>query len=496
MAEFTPMGAMVKVPQPMSMGDMVNLARGVQAYQQAEQINPLEIQAKQQATRTGQINLGVAEQQDLERKNLQTFFSDPNNFQTNGRIDLDKINSVVPKIAPQTGSDVIKKYSDLHQSQSQAISAKQKLTQDQRSMIGSRLSILGRAGIQDKNAYLAEMDLLAKENPENKDLASLIDAYKRTWQYIPSGPGLPNLAIAGAQTLLTPAEQESTFGPKITESGGRTTTITPSVAGQPPIATVGIAGGLEPAITPPVAEPQVKMPVGMELRYPVRSANKPYIPDPTELADQEAGIAYRTSLTKGQQDLATSFRNKDEVINQAGKLFENLFIHGGGKLADVERNVRKFFGSAEYDMLAKDLANLALSNSQRMGGVSSTVAGLDMQQVANGTIKVPPEVLTKIAQRVGADMTRYDMEANGARAFSRKYGDNNMQVFQDAWNKSARDGGKIFEAIGLMNSIKDEKVLNQKFTELFPTDAERKQFAKSYRNLKSLAETGVTKSGD
>jgi hypothetical protein len=222
---------------------MVNLARGVQAYQQAEQINPLEIQAKQQATRTGQINLGVAEQQDLERKNLQTFFSDPNNFQTNGRIDLDKINTVVPKIAPQTGSDYIKKYTDLGQAQTQAISAKQKLTQDQRSMIGSRLSILGRAGIQDKNAYLAEMDLLAKENPENKDLGSLIDAYKRTWQYIPSGPGLPNVAIAGAQTLLTPAEQESAFAPKAgTLSTGAQilpTVTTPSVAGSQPSIQVG-----------------------------------------------------------------------------------------------------------------------------------------------------------------------------------------------------------------------------------------------------------------
>jgi hypothetical protein len=131
-----------------------------------------------------------------------------------------------------------------------------------------------------------------------------------------------------------------------------------------------------------------------------------------------------------------------------------------------------------------------------MGGVSNTVAGLDMQQVANGTVKVPPEVLIKIADRVGADLTRFDMEANGAQAFAKKFGENNMQVFQNAWNKNSKDSGKIFEAIGLMNSIKDEKVLNARFEKLFPTAAERKQFATRYKNLKSLSETGVTASGD
>ena len=35
--------------QQTSLGDMLNLARGVQAYQQAQQINPLELEAKQLA---------------------------------------------------------------------------------------------------------------------------------------------------------------------------------------------------------------------------------------------------------------------------------------------------------------------------------------------------------------------------------------------------------------------------------------------------------------
>lgn len=45
MAEPVALG--IKPPQPMSLGDMLNIARGAQAYQQAEQANPLAIQRAQ-----------------------------------------------------------------------------------------------------------------------------------------------------------------------------------------------------------------------------------------------------------------------------------------------------------------------------------------------------------------------------------------------------------------------------------------------------------------
>ena len=79
MAEPVALG--IKPPAQMTLGDMVNIARGAQAYQQAEQVNPLALQQQQQAARTGQIDLGVKEQGDIERKNIQTFMSNPKNWQ-------------------------------------------------------------------------------------------------------------------------------------------------------------------------------------------------------------------------------------------------------------------------------------------------------------------------------------------------------------------------------------------------------------------------------
>ena len=97
--QYTPMPA-VEGPQVMSIGDMINTARGAQAYQQAQQLNPLAVQQQQQLVAKGGIELSQQTQADRERRNLQEFFNNPDNFQTNGRVDIDKINKVVPTIAP------------------------------------------------------------------------------------------------------------------------------------------------------------------------------------------------------------------------------------------------------------------------------------------------------------------------------------------------------------------------------------------------------------
>ena len=495
------LGTEIKPVPQTSLADMLGIARGAQAYQQAEQVNPLALQQQQQAARTGQIQLGVAEQADKERSNMQTFFSDPNNFQTNGRIDIDKINKVVPTIAPLTGSEYINKYTTLGNAQTNAIDAKQKLTQEQRSMVAQRFSILGRLGVKDKNAYIAEMDLLKKENPDNPDLSRLIDSYKTIWEStMQSGDDLPAKAIAGANTLLTPAQQQTALAPTIsTVAGGQTVTTKPSVAGEMPTSTIGMAGGLQANVPStggtsagglPTAGTQIAP--GMSLPYPVRRAEQPYIKEPSEEKDQASGALYRDNLVTGQTSMAQSRRNVIEVMQQANLLKNDLTAieKGGGFAAKIGQKIRMFANSAEYDMLAKDLANMAITNSKTMGSVGGTVAGLDMAAVANGTIKVPPEVLVKIANRVEADLTNIDLQASGAQQFSQKFGDNNMKAYQQAWTANARDT-RIFEAMNLLEKETDPNKLQEEFKKLFPTEKKRKTILKQYKNLKSLAATGV-----
>lgn len=487
--QYTPLPA-VEGPQVMSIGDMINTARAGQAYQQSQQMNPLAVQQQQQLVAKGGIELSQQQQADRERRNLQEFFANPDNFQTNGRVDIDKINKVVPTIAPYTGSEYITKYTNLGKAQTEAIGAKQNLTQDQRAMIAQRFSILGRLGVDKVEPYLNEMDLMKKENPDNSDLNRLLDSYKTIWQdQMKSGPDLPGKAIAGAQTLLTPAQQQTTFGPTITTQDGRTVITTPSVGSKAPTAEVGTAGGLQQGGPQEPLKAGSQIAPGMRIPYPVRSAAQPYIPEPTEAVDTESGAAYRDSLVKRQTTLSTNRRNVEETIGQAQKIYSELYFPKGGVAGNIEQKIKTAIASDQYKQLAKDLAQMQLSNLQAMGQGGGTVAGIDLTKVASGDITVPPDVLIKIARRAQSDITNLDMQAQGAQQFKQRFGDNNMKAYQQAWNANA--DSKIFEAMNLTKEITDPAQLEKELNKLFPSKASHEEFLKKYRNLKRLSETGT-----
>lgn len=488
------LGTEIKPVPQTSLGDMLNIARGAQQYQQAQQINPLELQAKQQATRTGQIQLGVTEQQDMERRNLQTFFSDPNNFQTDGRIDIDKINAEVPRIAPLTGPDYVQKITTLGTAQTEGLRAKQNLTQDKKALISSFLGAAGRFGVDDPAVVNRELQNFLATNPNDQEMKNLVEkAYLPIFSQMQKGPGVTDALIKASQAIMSPTQQQTTFAPTVTTTAeGKTITTTPGVGITPPTSTIGMAGGLQ-ANVPSTGGPSIvgagaEVAPGMRLPFPVRRADQPYMAEPTEQKDQLAGQEYRNRLVEAQGKLTQGRRNVEEVIQTASGIGENLLFPGGGVMGRLEQKVLSAMKSSEYDMLAKDLANLALSNATAMGGAGNTVAGLDMQAVANGTIKVPPEVLIKIARRVQADQTNLDMQATGAQQFSQKFGDNNMKAYQQAWNANA--DSKIFEAMNITRDISDPAKQKEELNRLFPNPNQYKDFLRKYQNIKKLAETG------
>jgi len=483
MADFS-MNVNYAKPQGQTLGEMLNMASGIQNYQQAQQMNPLVLEK-------AQIENQVLRQKNDERLKLQEFTSNPDNWQTNGRIDMDKLNSVIPKIAPLTGSDVISSLSQLHTSQTNATKAKNAMTQDMRQIVGGRLGILGRMGIDDPKTIMGELDRLKAENPDSREVHDLIEAYKVPLSRAPRGPNVVKDLIAQEQSLLSPAQKETALTPSIsTTAQGQTILTQPSVAGSTPTATIGVAGGLQNTPGQPGGAPVQKPVIGnLPMPYPVRSASQPYAPEPTEAADQAAGQAFRTRLVEAQGGLPQSRRNVEEVIKQATGIGENLKFPSGGVMGRLEQKVLMALKSDEYDMLAKDLANMALSNTKAMGGVGNTVAGLDMQAVANGTVKVPTNVLINIARRVQADQTNIDMQANGAQKFAQQYGDNNMKAYQQLWNANADT--KVFEAMNIYRDITDPTKRKFEIEKLLGSDpVKRQEFYNKYQNIKKLSETG------
>lgn len=229
----------VKPPAVMSLGDMLNVARGAQMYQREQELFPLQIQQQRNITRTSNIDLTVAEQKDKERIAVQRFLTDPTNFQTNGRIDINKLNQTIPLMAPLTGRDVINNLTTLATAQTQSDEAKTKMTTGMREIVGSRLGVLGRMGVTKRAAYEAELDLLAEQYKDNEQVKSLVSSYKTQLKAVgEDDPSLPQIAIRETQSLLKPTEQETALAPKVslTATGGALTptVTTPSVGGVTP----------------------------------------------------------------------------------------------------------------------------------------------------------------------------------------------------------------------------------------------------------------------
>jgi len=240
-----PVAAQIRPPQGMSLGEMVNMANAVQQYQQRAATNPLELEKQKyltqtagQEARSGEIGLGKTEQENQERLALQEFNSNPDNYMSNGRIDLKKAYNAIPRIAPLTGGAVLDKLTSLANAQTGVQESKQKLTQKQREIISDRMAVLGRLGIQDPESYKRELQILQKVNPDNPELHELISHYTSLFDNIPAGDYVAQGAIREAQSLLSPEQQEAAFGTKVAnvDTGPEIVqqAITPSIGGEAP----------------------------------------------------------------------------------------------------------------------------------------------------------------------------------------------------------------------------------------------------------------------
>jgi YD repeat-containing protein len=246
MADFS-MNVNYAKPQVTSLGDMVNMASGIQNFQQAQQLNPLALEK-------AQIENQVLKQKNDERLRLQEFTSNPANWQTNGRIDMDKINSAIPKIAPLTGSDVITSLSSLHKSQTEAANAKQSLTQTERNIIGNVDHSLGLMGVNDPKQIIKAYQGLIQNNPDNPSLERMINSRIDLLSKAQAGPSITKDLLAESASLLSIPQQRAEFAPKASLTGTgselkETITTPQGIAGQAP--NIQMTGRAEPLTIAP-----------------------------------------------------------------------------------------------------------------------------------------------------------------------------------------------------------------------------------------------------
>jgi hypothetical protein len=230
------------------------------------------------------------------------------------------------------------------------------------------------------------------------------------------------------------------------------------------------------------------------LSYPVRQAGQAYTALPQEEDERKLGTASKTALISRQSELPASRRTVDEVIKKAQELEKSATLPTSGVLGSIERNLSTFLGTEQgirYKELSKDLANAAIANIKASGGSIDTVAGQQLQRMANGDETYPPKVLIEIARRTQADMTALDSKATAIKKFSDKFGDQNLKSFEQMWSKNADP--KIFQAMNIFNDPRmsaEEKAKAR--DELLGTDKKQLRiFNEQYNNIRRLEQTGT-----
>jgi hypothetical protein len=442
--------------QGTNIADMVNLARGVQAYQQAEQANPLAIQrAQMEIEQAKKMNPLAVSKATEEVKQAETGTKkgqfELNSIQTQKLYDLAGGILNDPRIKSGNKADAINVLTEARK----------------------RAHTYGIPEETVEGVFAPIMNQ-AVTNPAS--VPAVLN------NIIQSG-----LGATGQQTLQTPSLVTTPGGPA-TFKTGQNTLMPAQIGGQQPPPPQGQPQGQ------PQQPPQGVTSTQMSLQYPVRKAGdiRPFAPN--EAVDTEKGVAYRNALTTRQTDLSASRRNLDEVIKQSEKIAKESTKFMGldtatGTLGSLSRTYAGIVGDPTYKQLSKDLANVQISNLQTMGGDMSTDAGKHLVRMANGDETYPPDVLIGIARRTYADLTNLDMQATAASKFAQKYGDSNLNSFKRMWSNNA--DSKVFEAMSIFENVKDPAKAKEDIDKLLgPNPQVRQQFFNKYNNIKKLTATG------
>lgn len=466
---MTPVATQIQPVRPMTLGEMLNLASGMQQYQQAQQMMPLQLEQQRLAVeQAAKVNPLLAQQQEIATRVASA--------------------TEQPRIAQQA--------------------AQTETAQTQSAMAAFQLSGAQRqAALDIAGSYAVDPRIVTPKNPQDP-VNALTEAFTAMrnrglseTQALQQVSPFMTMAVANPQALpvmlqnvvrqgVGTAGQLPLQTPAITtQFGGQPAVVAPGAMGTTQVQPLAMPGAAPAPVGAAAAPAPAAAPSGLVLRYPVRPPGVPFAEQPSEAADRDAGTKYRVALQQTQTNLPLMRRNVEEVMAKAGSLAGTAFMETG-KLADMERGLRQFFGDTRYKELSKDLANIQIAMMQAQGGNMQTDAGKQLMAASTGDVTYPPSVLMSIVKRIGADVTRMDLEAQAAERFSQRFGDQNMTSFRTAWQSNA--DSRIFQVMNIMRDVKDPAERAKEIDKLLGTKPEdRLRFGEQYKRIQRMVSTGA-----
>ena len=469
-----------KAPDAMTgLGQMLNVARGAQAYQQQAEAFPtlleqqklalnrsqqmLPIEVRQAEATAGTSELGLSQKQLTLAGGMLTGLEYSDALKTGNIPELTNQVKTIEHVLKSNGIPVEKTFGQVNK-------------------------MLENGDIKGVQNFVANLrtGLASAEQKYTAALPQPMAGLNAAAAFTAGGPQGGTIQSTPIGTQAAPA-QAPTQAPM--------TTVAPGVQTAPVAAPAPLQG--QPLAPTGVTPQQMAMPPEaaalakpVPLPYPIRKEGQPYMPNPREAADTTENIGYRKGLIARQTDLTQSRRNIQEVIALATKIEKESSLPTTGPIGAIKRKYAELVGDPTYKQLSKDLANIQISNIKAQGGSLDTVGGQQLTRMASGDETYPPDVLIKIARRTDADTTNIDMQATAAAKFAAQYGDNNLNAFKQAWSKNA--DSKVFEAMNIYRDAKDPKEAKTQIDELLGKDPkQRKIFFQKYQNIQKLFENGT-----
>jgi hypothetical protein len=556
MADFSvnPVAQNLKPPTPMSLGEMVNLARSAQEYQQAQQLNPLAVQRS--AAELSRLNQLMPE----EYRRAQAAADQ-------AQYEAEVSGSTVKPRISQASSTASSAASTAEQDRLKLFALKQKKINDsQISMINHPLVIEAEknptaanrealVNLVKTNGMTMARDLDIKPDEATKLLQPYLDIaanepgglrgfYKqrhilglddaaRTAALQPSGVGVTSgieskvistnefgatsvgTAIPGTtvQQQLMPNEQlvqDSTGNQFIAtkDNQGRITirpvTAAPNAAPAAAPATAPAVSSGNAAVAPKPSAmsqkaaqvqttanlPDFSQPVPP--RYPLRVPGQPVFNlQQGEKEAQEAGGKYLRDALTNRGSVNPIIGSLEKIVTTTDKLLQDT-ISKAGKGLTIEQYFNKLLDDSKYKELSKQLARLQMALIGNNPQALSSDAGKQMSAAATGSEVYPPEVLQKIAVQTYGEMQARDRLGAAADKYARKYGENNMASFGQMWDNNS--DSKVFELMALPKLIKNKELRAKMAEEIigYPIGSEeRTKIENKYMNIQKLIKDGT-----
>jgi len=472
------------IPQT-SLSDMMNLARGAQAYQQASQINPLAL--RQQAAQTSLAEQTL--QPEVEAKTAQASSATTKSKADALAYAMSHANDAVQQLQtmvqkPDLTANDIKKY----------ITDKIKALNGPPEAIAQALYGLPENGTPTELRAFAAKKLATTLTSQ----AQIEKMYQPSTMVSTGGQTQP---VQLGNELLTGVKPGTVTGPALKTTptpgfqtiNGVTYYVDQNGNLQTPSQPTSMNAGQTGNAPPPML---AKLPqAAAQPNAPTSPTNVPLVKEDMPVA--KGGLTQMNTQQQARYDAGQKLFEQAANANQNAadqgvilkSIKQNLAQAQSSKPGQLLRQGGKFLaGNEQLDTLLKDLSQNQLLQAKMMGGVDS-VNAQNTVAVANGSGDIDPKALAKIVERTDATRLAAQMYNQGLSSYKGKDPYNSAihaDNFQQAWKSNYDPRIFMVENINASDRTPKQKQEDIKRIIGIATPAELQQLKQKATNIRRL----------